>query len=196
MSFELESPPAIPPQRGKKSSNVLHSSESVEYYTPPIYIEAARAVLGEIDLDPASCDEANRTVRAGTHFTVADDGLSREWFGRVWLNPPYGNHPRLGKSNQGLWSERLFLAYRHEKIEAAILLVNAVTDRVWFQPAWNHSICFTDHRIRYLTPANAPDVHQPTHGNAFVYLGPDHELFYQLFKRFGVVVPAGAAIVD
>ena len=24
-------------------------------------------------------------------FNVIDDGLSQEWFGRVWMNPPYSN---------------------------------------------------------------------------------------------------------
>lgn len=27
---------------------------------------------------------------AGRHFTIEDDGLSCEWHGRVWCNPPFG----------------------------------------------------------------------------------------------------------
>lgn len=46
--------------------------------------------LGEFDLDPCAA-----TVRpwdcAKTNYTIEDDGLSKEWFGRVWCNPPYGN---------------------------------------------------------------------------------------------------------
>jgi ParB family chromosome partitioning protein len=198
--FELTAPPvvAIPHEKGKKkkSGNALHSSESVEYYTPAVYIEAARDVLGNIDLDPASCEEANRVVKARHYYTTEVDGLLMEWFGRVWLNPPYGNHPSLGTSNQGAWSERMFVAYRSKKVEAAIMLVNAVTDRVWFRPAWEHSICFTDHRIKFLTPVDSPDVHQPTHGNAFIYLGPRHDRFARRFIRFGPVVPPGAAMVS
>jgi 16S rRNA G966 N2-methylase RsmD len=57
------------------------------YYTPSEIIELARSVLG--DIDPASSEIANRTVKAGEYFTKKDDGLSKEWFDRVWMNPPY-----------------------------------------------------------------------------------------------------------
>jgi hypothetical protein len=61
----------------------------VEWYTPPDYIELARKVMGAIDLDPASSDKAQVCVQAKSYFTVADDGLTKEWKGAVWLNPPY-----------------------------------------------------------------------------------------------------------
>lgn len=70
--------------------SVVQSSETNEWHTPAVYVEAARRVLGGIDLDPASCDEANETVRADTFHTAGDDGLEHAWKGTVWLNPPYG----------------------------------------------------------------------------------------------------------
>lgn len=55
-----------------------------EWLTPPEIIKS----LGEFDLDP--CSPINRPWRtAKNHYTKIDDGLSKEWFGRVWLNPPY-----------------------------------------------------------------------------------------------------------
>ena len=59
----------------------------VEWHTPAQWIEAARRVLGAIDLDPASSDRAQETVGAETYFTKETDGLSRPWAGRVWLKP-------------------------------------------------------------------------------------------------------------
>lgn len=45
--------------------------------------------LGDFDLDP--CSSLDRPWdTAKHHFTIQDDGLLQEWFGRVWLNPPYG----------------------------------------------------------------------------------------------------------
>jgi hypothetical protein len=60
----------------------------MEWFTPSVYIEKARRVLGVIDLDPASCALAQETVQASHFLTVEDDGLMRMWLGNVWLNPP------------------------------------------------------------------------------------------------------------
>jgi len=56
-----------------------------EWLTPPQIIKD----LGEFDLDP--CSPINRPwPTANHHYTIEDDGLSLPWFGRVWMNPPYG----------------------------------------------------------------------------------------------------------
>lgn len=78
--------------------NGLHSCKSFEHYTPVEYIEAARYVLGRIDLDPASCARANETVRASTYYTKEDDGLTQTWFGNVYLNPPNNQRGYLIKA--------------------------------------------------------------------------------------------------
>lgn len=58
-----------------------------DWLTPPEILQA----LGPFDLDPcASTFQPWRT--AATQFTIVDDGLARDWFGRVWCNPPYGPH--------------------------------------------------------------------------------------------------------
>ncbi|MFN4017627.1 MAG: DNA N-6-adenine-methyltransferase [Reyranella sp.] len=67
-----------------------HSARSTtdEWLTPPAVIDA----LGgpdSFDLDPCS-PVARPWPTARKHLTVFDNGLLRAWFGRVWLNPPYG----------------------------------------------------------------------------------------------------------
>jgi len=58
-----------------------------DWLTPPELLQA----LGPFDMDPcASQFQPWRT--AETQFTIEQDGLSRDWFGRVWCNPPYGPH--------------------------------------------------------------------------------------------------------
>jgi hypothetical protein len=91
-----------------------------ESYTPPDLAEAVRAVLGRIDLDPASCQAANEVVRAGRYFTVTDDGLSQSWRGRVYCNPPGGRHGN--ESRQGLFWDKLVAEYEGGRVEAAVFL--------------------------------------------------------------------------
>jgi hypothetical protein len=40
-----------------------------EWYTPAEFVEAARAVLGEFDLDPASSERAQQTVKARRYYS-------------------------------------------------------------------------------------------------------------------------------
>ena len=60
-------------------------AKSVEWLTPPEILRA----LGEFDLDPC-CPENMPWKTAGVQYTKAIDGLRADWFGRVWLNPPFG----------------------------------------------------------------------------------------------------------
>lgn len=61
---------------------------SQEWYTPIDILEG----LGLFDLDPCTSTEAiNYNDSAKNYFTAEDDGLTKEWFGRIWLNPPYDN---------------------------------------------------------------------------------------------------------
>jgi hypothetical protein len=150
---------------------------TTEYYTQAKYIEAARRVLGEIDLDPASCAQAQRIIRARTFFTKEVDGLSQPWRGRVWLNPPYCG-------NAGRFVQKLVAEYRAGQVIAAIILVNARdTDSEWFQALFDFVICFANHRICF--DADPPPLAQPTNNSAFVYLGNDAAGFAREFSKFG-----------
>ncbi len=65
--------------RFEKSNN-----STDEWYTPKEIIDA----LGKFDLDP--CAPVSPLWNTATvMYNKDDDGLSKEWFGRVWLNPPY-----------------------------------------------------------------------------------------------------------
>jgi DNA N-6-adenine-methyltransferase (Dam) len=46
--------------------------------------------LGDFDIDPCA-SQTQPWKTAETQFTIKDDGLSRDWHGRVWCNPPYGD---------------------------------------------------------------------------------------------------------
>jgi ParB family chromosome partitioning protein len=149
-----------------------------EWHTPPEYVEVVRAVLGAIDLDPASCKVAQRTVKATKFFTITDDGLTKEWHGRVFLNPPY-SQPVCRNFVSKLITER-----HSGRCKAAILLTHNFTDTAWFQKAGAlaDAICFTRGRIKFVHqhPGNAP-----IQGQAFFYFGDNVSGFREKFAAFG-----------
>ena len=67
----------------KLKAHVSNNSGENEWYTPECYIESAKKVMGNIDLDPASSEIANQTVNANLFYSQEEDGLSKEWFGKA-----------------------------------------------------------------------------------------------------------------
>lgn len=151
-----------------------------EWYTPSVYLEAARSVMGVIDVDPASSTTANENVQAATFYTKEDDGLTRRWVGRIWLNPPYG-------SSGPEFVAELLRQHDIGDITEAILLVNSnATETQWFAPLWDHILCFVRGRINFIS--NIGTRNGSTHGSVFVYLGQNQERFAEIFKEFGPIV--------
>ena len=142
--------------------------------------------MGAIELDPASCAQANEVVKAETYYTKEQDGYAQEWSGRVWMNPPYGRE--AGKSNQGRWTKKLIESYEAGDVQEAVFLVNASTAQAWFGAFWDYAICFVEKRIRFYSAHSK--TRNPTHGNVLVYLGFNVAGFIDEFKKHGrVVVP-------
>ncbi len=163
-----------------RNPTLINSSASNEWFTPSNVIEAARRVLGDIDLDPASCTKADETVRAAKFYDEEANGLEHEWRGRVWLNPPYGGLA-------GAFTEKLITEYRAGRTTAAIFLVNAdTTETKWFRPLFDYPLCFARGRIAFLNGELQKTGN--THGSLFAYFGPDEDRFVAEFKQFGPVV--------
>ena len=153
-----------------------------ESYTPPEYIEAARAVMGEIDVDPASNDLAQQVVRARSYFTREDDGLAQSWGGCVFLNPPY-EHPLIEQ-----FIDKLIDGYLTGDIDQAVLLTNNSADTKWFHKAAQaaKTVCFTEGRINFLKQDGTTS--SPTNGQAFFYFGERRQKFAATFSQFGLIV--------
>lgn len=153
-----------------------------EWYTPAEHIEAARAVMGDIDLDPASSALANETVRAARFFDIEADGLAQEWGGRVWMNPPYAQ-PWIMR-----FCEKLTEEAAAGRVIEAIALTHNYTDTGWFHllAGKADAVCFTRGRISFLDPNGKRAA--PTQGQAFTYIGPNVPEFVRQFRRFGLVM--------
>lgn len=163
--------------------HVANNSGNNEWYTPALYVEAARKVLGAIDLDPASCAAANEVVKAASYYDIDSDGLKQPWAGRIWLNPPYAG------DLIGRFIDKLFKHVEADEVTLAIVLVNNATETAWFQDLAGiaSSICFPKGRIRYWHP-DRPDSLSPLQGQAIAYVGRNPYLFRTVFAEFGVTL--------
>jgi len=169
-------------EKGSTDQKGASGTGENEWYTPDQYLDAARDVLGEIDLDPASSDAAQKKVNAKAHFTKETDGLAQDWHGRVWLNPPYAQ-PHIADFVSKLVGE-----VNVGRVSAAIMLTHNYTDNSWFHSAASiaDAICFTRGRIRFYD--NAGTLASPTQGQAFFYFGDDVDAFAERFSDIGVIM--------
>lgn len=181
--------------------NAQHSSASNEHYTPVDIIEAARSVMGGIDLDPATTASVNHAiVKAETFYTKEGDGLSNPWHGRVWLNPPGGRI--RNRSSAAVWWQKL----AHEYWCGTTTSLGGVTEAIFlgfstevlattqrgFDWVGDFPFCIPCKRIQFLQERDGVFVpgESPTHSNIIVYLPRDAnsvERFRDAFEPFGRV---------
>jgi DNA N-6-adenine-methyltransferase (Dam). len=130
-------------------------------------------MLGEIDLDPCAGLDTNH---GETNFrNITHDGLESDWFGRVFVNPPF--------SEKSAWLEKSI--EERENTECIFVLTPDSTDTI----SWWHEyiaseadyIWFSEGRISYVVPeerAHLFDDHEggekagsPTFGTAISVFG-------------------------
>jgi ParB family chromosome partitioning protein len=156
-----------------------------EWYSPAEHVEMARRVMGGIDLDPASCELAQQTVKATRYLTATDDGLAHEWHGRIWINPPY---------SRGLitrFADKLIEEWRAGRVQQAIALVNAHPDGRWFQRlSAEFVLCLAHKRIKFYDGTRTCN---PRFPSAFFYAGSRRSTFRRVFGQLGAIVEPGAS---
>lgn len=161
-----------------------------DYFTPECLIESTKVVFGGfIDLDPASCEWANRGdkehkgVEARHYFTALEDGLKQSWRvikgrgSRVWLNPPFTQWKK--------WSKKLLDEFQSGNAEHIIVYctfqtATTKTFNTVLQKA--SAILITNGRIDCWGP-NATSSNGD--GNLVAYLGPEPQRFCREFSKHG-----------
>lgn len=166
-------------KRQEEKPHVFFNSGENEWYTPKEYIDLARKVMGSINLDPASCEYANKVVNADKIFTINDNGLEQKWFGNVWLNPPYSS------SLIGLFINKLSESYANNDISQAVILVNNATETAWFNDLINiaSAVVFPKGRVKFYTPDGKTGA--PLQGQAIVYIGNNDSIFLDEYCSLG-----------
>ncbi len=165
-------------------AHVVNNSGNNEWYTPDIYIQSVKNVFdGVIDLDPASCDLANKTINAVKFYTIYNSGLEKAWMGNVFLNPPYSKNSIKDFSNKVI--EQVTL----DNINQLIVLTNNATETGWWQSMaeLSSSICLVKGRIKF-NDFNGNKANSPLQGQSFMYFGNNSAVFDLEFKKFGVIL--------
>ena len=109
---------------------VSHKGETNSWLTPLSLVHA----LGEFDLDPCGFN-FHRTAKEV--IQLPENGLSREWHGRIWLNPPYGKH-------QQEWLHRM------NDHKNGIALIFARLETKWIQKFIADGFFMIEGRIKFL----------------------------------------------
>lgn len=99
--------------------SAMTSSEHHDWATPPNFVKFVEDYFNiEFDLDAAASIE---NKKAPNCFTIEDNSLFQNWFGNVWLNPPYGK-------NQSVWIEKCILESAKLATKRIYVLIPARTD--------------------------------------------------------------------
>lgn len=101
--------------------------------------------LGKFDLDPCGAP-GHKTAETVYTPETHGDGLGRVWFGRVWLNPPYG-------SQSGAWLSKLA-----EHGRGTALIFARTETRMFFEHVWAKAsaVLFIEGRLTFLRPNGVP----------------------------------------
>ena len=154
-----------------------------EWRTPEKYIKLARAVLGEIDLDPASSALAQEVAsRARQYFDKDQNGLRHPWLRRIFLNPPYS------RSLIGKFVTKLLNEVRAGRVDCGDLvdpqlLGHAVVSKSGGQ---GRRHLFTTGRVRFKDVDG--ELARPTQGQCFHYYGDNRASFINTFAPIGFVL--------
>ena len=137
-------------QEFKAKAHVANNSGNNEWYTPPAFIAAARKVMGSIDVDPATSEQANKIVCATTIYTSKNDGRRKSWAGNVWLNPPY-SQPLISE-----FSELLVKKIWAKEVKQACVLINNATETNFYQllASCCSAVCLIKTRFEATVPAS------------------------------------------
>ncbi len=145
------------------------------WYTPPEIIALIQQCLEGITLDP--CADDGKHIESCYHLTTAEDGLSHQWFGRVFMNPPY--------SCPGVWIAKLQEEFNCGRVEEVIALMPVATDTKWFHPLISSNlICFWKGRIKFLDVNYQPKM-PARQSHCLIYWGKNQSRFRQVFSPFG-----------
>jgi hypothetical protein len=152
-----------------------------DLYAPADLASLAVAVLGGIDLDPASDRTGRSLIPATTIYTREEDGLAQPWAGRVWLFPPHDG--RIAA-----WTAKLIHEYRCGRTTAALLYTGLDARAPWWQHLAREAVIgFPAGAIRADLADGSP-LPRTRLAAILAYLGPEPQRFIAAADALGAVL--------
>lgn len=100
-------------------NQALFTSRTDEWETPKDFFDTMNKEF-HFNLDVCA---ARENAKCEKYYTKKEDGLSQQWHGNCWMNPPYGRE--IGK-----WMKKALEASKEGALVAC--LVPARTDTAWW----------------------------------------------------------------
>jgi phage N-6-adenine-methyltransferase len=165
----------------RAGATFVDDQQTVEWYTPETVIKRVLKVFGKIDLDP--CADPSHHIPATIHYTEADDGLTKNWKGRVFVNPPYGE-------GMARWMHKANEEVKSGTAKEIILLLPARTNAGWFQTfgSVSSSFCFPKGGLRFVKGETMREGDAAMFPSVIVYMGQNRKRFKAAFKDLGMVL--------
>ena len=125
-------------------NQALFSSKTAEWETPQAFFDLLNAQY-HFETDVCATHE---NAKCKHYFTKEEDGLSKDWQGVCWMNPPYGREI-------GAWVKKAYFSFRQGA--TVVCLLPARTDTAWFHDYVKDKaeITFIRGRLKFGNAANS-----------------------------------------
>ena len=177
------------------------SFSDVDFVSPPELIATTASLFGgEIELDPASSEQANLVVQAQKYISWHKNGLNQEWKSKnVYLFPPrsilngdeqpkdtrlFRKNLRFKKSAQRVWLELAYNKWIRNEFEQAVIFLTStevallVTQKIGF----DFPLCVLSEKPHLLREKDLKPIDTKEFG--FVYYLPPREGYQQAVHNF------------
>jgi len=172
-----------------------------DFVSPPELIATTASFFGgEIDLDPASSEQANLVVQSKRIFTWRENGLNQEWKAKnVYLFPPrdllngdeqpkdtrlFRKNLRFKKSAQRVWLELAYNKWLRNEFEQAVIFLTStevallVTQKIGF----DFPFCVLGKKPHLLKEKDLKPIDTKVFG--FIYYLPPREEYQTAVHNF------------
>ena len=126
------------------NTDLMFSSDTDMWATPQSFFDSLNKVF-RFEVDVCAIAE---NAKCKTFFSPDVDGLSQEWNGVCWMNPPYGREISA-------WVKKAYLSAKKNGATVVCLLPARVDTKWWHDYCSGGEIHFIKGRLKFGSSANS-----------------------------------------